>query len=66
MQADPDNRPETLTWRPCPCGSLACKRQYPTNLGTFSMGNGFEPHEREWLDKAWAALVASERKSEVA
>lgn len=67
MTADPDHRPSELNWAPCNCGSPSCTRLRPTNLGMFYQGSGFEPHEVEWLTKAWAALIASESvKAEVA
>lgn len=43
--------PTKFSWRQCPCGHKLCKRQYPENFGTFSMGTGFEPAEVEILDR---------------
>ena len=50
--------PEKLEWGDC-CQHPTCKRQYPTNFGTFSYGTGFEPREREALDAAWALRTAA-------
>lgn len=66
MTADPDNRPAKIEWAPCSCGHAACKRQHPTNLGMFYQGSGFEPHEVEWLDRAWAALAEREPTKDTA
>lgn len=49
--------PEKLEWADCPCGHPSCKRSYPTNLGTFVMGTGFEPNERKALNTAWNLLA---------
>lgn len=54
--------PKTLEWQDCLCGHAHCKRSHPINLGTFYQGTGFEPHERDALNKAWALLVANERE----
>lgn len=51
--------PATLEWEHCPCGSKACRRSYPANLGVFYEGSGFEPHEREALDAAWNQRTAT-------
>ena len=32
-------------WIACGCGSLACHRVYPSRIGTFHEGTGFEPDE---------------------
>jgi hypothetical protein len=53
-------RPAKLEWEHCPCGSSTCHRQHPTNLGVFYEGSGFEPHEVEWLNRAWTAVAALE------
>lgn len=52
--------PEKLEWEQCRCRGQRCVRQYPTNMGTFGTGTGFEPHEREAIDVAWALLAASQ------
>jgi len=39
-------------WKLCNCGSPACRRVYPTRLGTFSQGTGFEPAEARALTLA--------------
>ena len=61
MTADPANRPAKIEWAPCGSGHAACRRQHPTNLGMFYQGSGFEPHEVEWLERAWAALIDREQ-----
>lgn len=45
-----------LSWKPCPCGSPSCKRMWPLELGTFYAGTGFEPRERDLIDKAFSYL----------
>lgn len=45
-----------LTWAKCPCLHPRCDRQHPTNLGTFTVGTGFNAAERELLDRAMLAL----------
>lgn len=59
-------RPEKLFWVKCNCGSEFCDKQYPTNLGSFYQGTGFDTEEREWLDAAWAALKEEELNDEPA
>lgn len=65
MASEQQDRPREIRWEPCSCGSPHCKRQNPTNMGMFYQGSGFEPHEVEWLNEAWAALNAT-KPSEVA
>lgn len=65
MQTDEGSeRPREIKWAPCNCGSPSCRRQHPTNLGTFYQGNGFEPHEAAWIDAAWAALNEADDRKE--
>lgn len=45
-----------LIWQKCPCLHPSCKREYPINLGTFTVGTGFDPEERQLLDRAMEAL----------
>lgn len=45
----------TLEWEDCPCG--VCGRSYPTNIGHFTDGSGFDPEERVLLDRAFATLA---------
>lgn len=32
-------------WMLCPCGFKSCRRAYPSKIGMFYQGTGFEPHE---------------------
>jgi hypothetical protein len=59
-------RPERIEWATCNCGSATCHRQHPTNLGMFYQGSGFDPHEVEWLNRAWAAESALFRIIDIA
>jgi len=36
-------------WMACNCGSPSCRRVYPTRMGTFSQGTGFELEEAQSL-----------------
>lgn len=49
-----------LTWKPCPCGSSFCKRQYPLEIGMFYVGSGFDPAEVKLIKKAFKALERQE------
>ena len=46
------DKPTQLEWRKC-CGHPSCKREYPTNFGTFAYGTGFEPEEKAVLETLW-------------
>lgn len=61
-----EKRPDTIIWMKCQCGSPACNRMHPTNIGWFYQGTGFEPHEVEWLNAAWNALSDLESHHEEA
>lgn len=45
--------PAKLEWEECPCGYKTCKREWLTNLGTFYVGTGFEPDQKEALNRRW-------------
>lgn len=45
-----------LTWTKCPCGHSFCDYYWPKELGHFYQGTGFRLHERELMDRAFAAL----------
>lgn len=32
-------------WILCACGAATCRRVWPSKIGTFHMGTGFEPEE---------------------
>lgn len=46
-------------WVKCPCGHPACKLEYPTGLGTFRDGSGFDPEEKALMERAFAALAGA-------
>ena len=46
------DKPTQLEWRKC-CDHSSCKREYPTNFGTFHYGTGFEPEEKAVLEALW-------------
>ena len=54
-----------LHWTKCQCGYPSCRYQYPTNLGSYYQGTGFDTEERDLLDRAFAALAASPRPDPV-
>jgi hypothetical protein len=45
-------------WVKCNCGDAGCRLEYPSGLGKFYQGTGFEPEEKELIIKAFAALEA--------
>jgi aspartate/tyrosine/aromatic aminotransferase len=54
-----------LEWRKCPCGSPACKRKYPINIGVFYAGTGFSPDEVELLNKVFAVYALHEARLKI-
>lgn len=47
-------------WERCGCRSLHCKREYPTEIGTFCQGTGFDPEEKAEIVQAFEAAARVE------
>lgn len=48
-------------WIACGCGSPTCHRVYPSGIGTFHEGTGFEPDEARKLVAAMKEAVVPDR-----
>jgi hypothetical protein len=52
-----------LTWNKCSCGSPTCVREYPQEIGVFYQGTGFDPTEKNLVNRAFEALGREQSSS---